>query len=206
MRFQVYINDRDYSSWEFKNVHNEDIIDIQEFPILKTVNPLVSKLFSRDIISFNENNDLLVENSVLKDTEYIAAVLILEGNKTYGRTKNNRLLYKCIPNDKYLPSFLVPYDVKIGFSKKNINKYIVFKYDHWNEKHPRGVMVNVLGDVNNLEVFYEYQLYCKNLYVSLSQFTKDTLRKLKEHSNELFIKTISNNISNIENRIDNYDI
>ena len=193
MRFQVYINDRDYSSWEFKNVHNEDIIDIQEFPILKTVNPLVSKLFSRDIISFNENNDLLVENSVLKDTEYIAAVLILEGNKTYGRTKNNRLLYKCIPNDKYLPSFLVPYDVKIGFSKKNINKYIVFKYDHWNEKHPRGVMVNVLGDVNNLEVFYEYQLYSKSLHISLTEFTNSTRKVLNKIPHDEFIQQIMNN-------------
>ena len=56
------------------------------------------------------------------------------------------------------------------------------------------------------QIFYEYQLYCKNLYVSLSLFTKDTMRKLKQHSNELFIKTISSNNKSIENRIDNYKI
>lgn len=203
MLFQVYINNREYTSWEFKNIHNQDIIDSEEFPILKTVNPLYSKLFSRDIISFDENNVLIVENSVLKNMNYIAGVLILEGNKTYGRTKNNRLLYKCIPNDKYLPSFLVPYDMKIGFSKKNINKYVVFKHEQWNDKHPRGIIVNVLGDVNNLEVFYEYQLYCKSLHISLTEFTSSTRRGLSAvPHNELIQQIMNNKQYGIEDRRD----
>ena len=72
--------------------------------------------------------------------------------------KKKRLLYKCIPDDKYLPAFLVPYDIKMGFQKKLINKYVVFKFQSWDDKHPHGSLIETLGDVNNLEVFYEYQL------------------------------------------------
>ena len=31
--------------------------------------------------------------------------------------KNGKLLYRVIPDDKHLPYFLVPYDLKIGFNK-----------------------------------------------------------------------------------------
>ena len=30
-------------------------------------------------------------------------------------------------------------------------------------KHPHGELLQVIGDVDRLEHFYEYQLYCKNL-------------------------------------------
>ena len=201
MRFQIYINNSDYTSWEFKNIHNEDIINADEYPILKTVEPLKTKLFSRDILSFDIENNVVIEKSILKDTEYLAGVLILEGNKTYGRSGNKRLLYKCIPDDKYLPSFLVPYDIKIGFQKKNINKYVVFKYDNWNEKHPKGILVNTLGNVDNLEVFYEYQLYSKSLHISIAEFTNSTKKNLNNVPHDVYIEQILHNPDyNIEDR------
>lgn len=193
-RFQIYINNRNYSSWEFKNVHNEDIVNINNFPFLKDINPLHSKLFSRDILSFDENYKMTVERSILKNIDVIAGVLLLDGNKTFGRTDNNkRLLYQCIPDDKYLPTFLVPYDMKIGFSKKNTNKYVVFKYDNWDDKHPRGKLLNIIGDVNNLEVFYEYQLYSKSLHVSLTQFTNTTRKVLNKIPHSEYISQILDN-------------
>lgn len=204
MKFQIYVNDRNYSHWEFKNVHNEDIIDIEEYPILKTINPLSSKMFSRDIIKFDENDNLIIDKSIIKTTDTIAGVLVLEDNKTYGRVSNNkRLLYKCIPDDKYLPTFLIPYDIKIGFQKKMLNKYVIFKYDHWNEKHPRGILLNALGNVDSLEVFYEYQLYCKSLHVSLKDFTSKTRTILNKIPHDVYINQIMNNSNfNIEDRCD----
>ena len=71
-RFQIYINNRDYSSWEFKNVHNEDVVYTTIHPFLEEVNPLKSKLFSRDILSFDENNKMKVEHSILKSIDVIA--------------------------------------------------------------------------------------------------------------------------------------
>ena len=193
-RFQIYINNRDYSSWEFKNVHNEDVVDTTIHPFLEEVNPLKSKLFSRDILSFDENNKMKVEHSILKSIDVIAGVLVLDGNKTFGRTDNNkRLLYQCIPDDKYLPTFLIPYDMKLGFSKKNTNKYVVFKYDNWDDKHPKGKLLNVLGDVSNLEVFYEYQLYSKSLHVSLTQFTNTTRKVLNKVPHSEYVSQILKN-------------
>ena len=194
MKFQIYINDRNYSQWEFKNVDNEEVIDVEKCPILKTVNPLVSKLFSRDTICFDEDNKLIIDKSIIKTTHTIAGVLVLENNKTYGRVSNNkRLLYKCIPDDKYLPIFLIPYDIKIGFQKKMLNKYVIFKYEHWNEKHPRGLLLNTLGNVDNLDVFYEYQLYCKSLHVSTKDFINKTRTVLNKIPHDVYIDQIMDN-------------
>ena len=67
---------------------------------------------------------------------------------------------------------------------------MIFKFQDWNDKHPNGVLINTLGDVDNLEVFYEYQLYCKSLYASIQNFKRETMKKIKEHTEETFIGMI----------------
>jgi exoribonuclease R len=124
----------------------------------------------------------------------LAGILLLENNKTYGRTENKkRFLYKCIPDDKRLPAFLVPYDIKLGFSKDIRDKYVVFRFDQWNNLHPRGMLIEVLGDVNNLECFYEYKLYCRNLNDSTKEFTKKTHRLFHIEKTEEYIQKILHN-------------
>ena len=55
-------------------------------------------------------------------------------------------------------------------------------------------MVNNLGDVDVLENFYEYQLYCKSLYASIQQFNKATTQVLKlKTEEELINKMITTN-------------
>ena len=51
-------------------------------------------------------------------------------------------------------------------------------------------MANVLGNVSSLDIFYEYQLYCKSLYASIQKFTKQTMKQLKTHSQDYFIDCI----------------
>ena len=80
MRFQIYINNRNYTKWEFKDVNNENIVDINSYDVLKTIEPLQSKLFSRDILEFDEDNNLYVLKSILKNTQTVAGVLIIENN------------------------------------------------------------------------------------------------------------------------------
>ena len=67
---------------------------------------------------------------------------------------------------------MIPYQIRLGFNKKQYNKYVVFKYNHWKSKHPQGMIVQVIGEVTNLSNFYEYQLYCKSLYASIQNFNK----------------------------------
>ena len=79
-----------------------------------------------------------------------------------------------------MPSFLVPYEVKsMGFSKYLQNLYVTFTFDDWQDKHPRGKLDCVIGPVDILANFYEYQLFCKKLNVSINKFQKDTSKSLE---------------------------
>lgn len=171
--YQVRIQDRNYTNWSLYDLSTNSIFEDRE-----QCNPLTNKLFHDDIIEIKDN--CITKLSGLDNKTTIPGVLILEGNKTFGRTPNNkRLYYRCIPDNKNYPAFLVPYDVKLGFSKHQQNKYILFKYDNWNGKHPFGELTEVLGDVDNLEVFYEYQLYCKDLHRSIKKLTNHTTTTIK---------------------------
>ena len=57
-------------------------------------------------------------------------------------------------------------------------------------EHPLGECRNSLGEVTELGNYYEYQLYCKSLYASIQNFKKQTMRKIKEHTEETFIGMI----------------
>jgi hypothetical protein len=114
-------------------------------------------------------------------------------------------LYKCIPDDKHLPSFLIPYDIKLNFSKVLKNKYVVFKYDNWNDKHPHGILHETIGDVDLLEAFYEYQLYCKSLHISLTDFTNKTREILNKKTGDEYVEQILKNTNfQIEDRREQY--
>ena len=89
--------------------------------------------------------------------EKIPGILILTDNRTYGRsTTNNRPLYRCIPNHKNISPVLIPYKINMGFSKVLKNVYILFSM---REKTP--TLIETIGEIDILENFYEYQLYCK---------------------------------------------
>ena len=71
---------------------------------------------------------------------------------------------------------------------------MVMKFNTWTtSKHPIGSLVNIIGDVDNLTNFYEYQLYCKSLYASIQSFTKQTIARLRETSEQTIIETIKEN-------------
>ena len=110
---------------------------------------------------------------------FIPAILILAGQKTYGRNKHNVPIYKCIPDDLELGPMLVPYKLKtMGFSKVFVNLYVVVTRK--DEKH--GVLANVVGPVDSLDAFYEYQIICKKLNVSLNQLTRTiNQKKINQH-------------------------
>lgn len=187
---KILVNKRDYTDYEFIEPETNNPLDSDDY---KFIDPLKEKLFTRDYLIIDDK-EYIVKHSYIRTTAKMAGVLILENNKTYGRTSNNkRLLYRCIPDDKRLPIFLVPYDVKNNFNKKQTNKYVVFEFDNWKNKHPEGKLVLTIGDINILENFYEYQLYCKSLNISISQFNKDVKNVLKLKSEQNMEDIIFNN-------------
>ena len=176
--YRVFIENREYTKYTL------GIPGSKENVVLERFSPLEHHLFSGDIFSVEHiEGDPIPTIKIITSpvrNQLLAGVLILHENRTYGRSKNGRLLYKCMPDDKRLPPFLVPYDIKIGFSKKQVNKYVTFTFTEWNMgcSHPRGIIQETIGQVDSLDAYYEYQLYCKNLHESLTEMTKSTQRIL----------------------------
>jgi exoribonuclease R len=133
--------------------------------------------------------------------KYMPGILVLSG-KTYGRYKD-KLLYKCIPDDKRLPDFLIPHNNKTHtFNKYKLNNYVTFSFFQWDDdnKHPIGKITNNLGTVEILNNFYEYQLYCKSLYASIQDFTKITMEILKQKTADEYVENIMRKTPTIQDR------
>jgi exoribonuclease R len=76
---------------------------------------------------------------------------------------------------------MIPYDNKcIHFSKKPLNKFVLFCFKEWTEKHPLAMITHVLGDVDNFDIFCDYQMYCKSLMHSITEFNKTAASAVKE--------------------------
>lgn len=191
LSLKIIVHDRAYTSWALSadDSFHELKIENSDF------NPVNHKLFSKDVFLYdNSSNVVSLKYSHIRSGTAIAGVLLLSQNKTFGRTKNKkRLLYKCIPDDNKLPAFLIPYEPAVGFSKTQKNKFVLFKFDNWDDQHPHGILIDVLGDVDNLETFYEYQLHCKSLHVSLSAFTNTARDRLRATSDQEYINCILEN-------------
>ena len=166
--YKILINERDYSSWTIIDSVTSNPSTVDDFEI----NPQNDKLFSQDHFTIC-NNKMNIVKSFVRETTQIAGILILANNKTFGKS-GKRHLYQCVPDDKRLPVFLVPYEIKMGFNKDFKNKYVVFKYIHWDSKHPVGQLENVIGTVDEVFNFFDYQLYCKCLQISIADFTKQS--------------------------------
>ena len=178
--YKIHVSDRNYSSWE--------VFETTQFQkIHLDIDPSENKLFSNDVFTIGLNNSVTIVHSSIRSGSPMPGVLVISGNKTYGR-KNGKLLYKCLPDDKRLPPFLIPYEIKhVGFSKVFVNLYVTFSFVDWSDKHPYGVLSNSIGPVDVLDNFYEYQLYCKSLNASIQKFQKDTTKALKTSAHDAFL-------------------
>jgi hypothetical protein len=117
MLMKISIHNRAYTLFDIHD--NHDNVD---------VNPIDLQLFDGDVFTYVDTVLNIIDSPVRKSV-YLTGVLKLDDGKTYGRTSNKkRLLYKCMPNNKKLPFFLIPYDIKIGFNKKHKNKLVLFKF------------------------------------------------------------------------------
>lgn len=208
--YKICVDDRNYASWQMY-----DTISFQSIVKDIDINPCEQKLFNNDFFTIDkENKKINIIHSSIRSDMLIPGVLVIANNKTYGRKKsldtknkvnnksnNNKLLYKCIPDDVRIPSFLIPYELKnIGFSKVFVNLYVTFHFTHWDEKSPHGTLASVIGPVNVLDNFYEYQLYCKSLNASIQNLHKATSNVINNQPHNTFIENIKNKYDCIEDR------
>jgi hypothetical protein len=207
--YKLTINNRNNGTWSVCNANTlQDVI-------LEGFNPFEHKIFTNDTFIYN-NQKVEIIHSSIRINENIPAVLILADNKTYGRenkidgeerekAKKGRLLYKCIPDDIRIPIFLVPYEMKnIGFSKAFKNMYVTINYKQWIDTHPIANLSQVIGHIDVLDNFYEYQLYCKSLNASIQKFNKDANKsiQIKANKHDVFISEICKKYPQIDDRTD----
>jgi exoribonuclease R len=228
--YQIKINSRTYDEWYYT--------DLLQNKVNVSYDPINYKLFNNDIImevlcdtsnTAIQTPRIKVVDSIISKNKNIPGVLILKDNKTYGRLERKdtldlsgsaikktpgKLLYKCIPDDKTLPPFLIPYEFKhSNFSKLYSNLYVTFSFSKWGEKdkHPIGTLTNVIGEVNNsnIDIYYSYQLLCKNLNISIEQFNKTLFNSIKSRfdSSTIDLNKITNEFilsqyPELENRTD----
>jgi len=189
------------TSWKINDYKTLEYIDLIDFC------PVQNKLLHGDVFNYDtETKEVNITHSCVRNTASMPGVLILENNKMYGKEKN-KCLYKCLPDDKRIPPFLIPYEIKnMGFNKKMVNKYVNFKFHKWDSKHPIGMLTQTIGDVNILENFYEYQLFCKSLYASIQNFNKCTMKSIKSlgYEPEVVLQNIVQQHPNIQDRRSHY--
>jgi exoribonuclease R len=193
--YKVAFEDRNGVSFQIFHANTLETVEIDDFK------PIEHKLFSNDVFTYNKGKVELV-HSTTRINENIPAVLVLADNRTYGRD-GKRLLYKCIPDDRRIPMFLVPYEIKqLGFSKVFSNLYVTIRYKNWDEKHPHAIISQTIGTVDVLDNFYEYQLYCKSLNASIQKFNKDTNKAIKEKAeqHDSFITSVCEQHPEVEDR------
>ena len=163
----------------------EDGVEVE----VESIDPVSEHLFVGDTYV----DGVIKFSSHYRDEHSIPGILVYSG-KTFGR-KGDKLLYKCVPNDRTLPCFLTPYAQKsASFNKAKQDKYVLFRIGNWESKHPYAVLTNTLGEVSDLDVFYSYQLHCKSIHHPIQRFTRFTstaVRKLASNQSQRDILTAS---------------
>ena len=191
----LIILNQTYSEWQWRDSITKEIVDKDAL----TMNPADLRLFHGDVV--DEITEQIITPSPIRTMKNIPCILDFKGN-THGRSKD-KLFYRCIPNNKTIPQFIVPYEVKTtGLSKNKVNKYVLIQLKEWSaqDKHPIGTLTNMLGDVDNYDAFSEYQLYCNELVISLAEFNKQTLFLKNKKAQDALIDAICEQYPMIENR------
>lgn len=184
-----------YTEWQWRDIFTNEKVN----QTMISINPVEKHLFHGDIV--DEITEQIITPSFIRTMKNIPCILDFKGS-THGRLKD-KLFYRCIPNDKTIPQFIVPYETKTtGLSKNKINKYVLIQLKEWSsqDKHPIGILTNTLGDVDNYDAYCEYQLYCNELVISLAEFNKQTLFLKNKKAQDALIDSICEQYPMIENR------
>ncbi len=161
--FRFTAEDREYANWSI------------EPPYPGPLDPVALRLLSGDQV---DNRGRIVAPSPFRSQVSIPGVLCLSKG-SHGR-RGKRLDYMCVPFDKHLPVFLVPYaPKKASFCKKPVDLYILFKVHEWRAKHPYGLSTNTLGQVSSLSATYEFLSHAHAVHVPIQKLTRAAFNAIR---------------------------
>ena len=119
-------------------------------------------MFDQDIFDIDKDEAKVIVFSKYREAKSLCGILVLQKNLLFGRTKR-KYIYQCIPFDKFLPSFLLPFQKPVSFSKHFSNRFVRFRFSHWEDRHPTGILLETIGNTDSLSAYIQYQLYANNL-------------------------------------------
>lgn len=141
------------------------------------------------IDDLTEDDSQSIETSITP--KYVAG--ILQTHQTFGLSKNGKkYLYKVVPFDASFPSCLIPYEVKIEFNKKPVNKFILFEYTDEHVGIPSATLVETIGNEDDLDAYFEYLLYAKRVNPENRDFNKQ-------------MKSLQTKVTSINNHFDKFE-
>ena len=180
MHYRFETTDRGYTEHTFTNNETDTVEQVN-------IDPVVHKLFHGDIVDVRDG-DVTVLSSPTREMRDQCGILVVEKGKTYGKDKEVHL-YRCIPDDRRIPCFLVPYKLKMtGFSKKCKNRYITFRYRDWDGKHPQGIITESYGEVDDIQNTFEYLIRRSNSRHSTRRFCQYVHQHLKEKTENSWLE------------------
>ena len=199
MAYKILFDTPSYDQYVVLDSHSDKKQDIE-------LNPRNNTLFNFDVFDYCKDTEkVTIRHSTTRNFKQISGILTLSSKTIFGRD-GKKILYKCIPDDKRLPAFIIPYKIKQDrhslSSNYSVDKYITFRFLEWNngEKYPKGQLVETIGDVTKLENYYEYQLYCNSLYTSIKNFNQATIIQIHNTKIEEIIARIDRMYPTIEDR------
>ena len=199
MAYKILFDTPSYDQYVVLDSHSDKKQDIE-------LNPRNNTLFNFDVFDYCKDTEkVTIRHSTTRNFKQISGILTLSSKTIFGRD-GKKILYKCIPDDKRLPAFIIPYKIKQDrhslSSNYSVDKYITFRFLEWNngEKYPKGQLVETIGDVTKLENYYEYQLYCNSLYTSIKNFNQATIKQIHNTKIEEIIARIDRMYPTIEDR------
>ena len=177
--FRFAAGDRYYTTWRVEGAELTTALD-----------PARSKLLDGDTFDIEEGGVHVRESPARAAPQHLG-VLAVNTTTTYGRYKGKHL-FRCVPDDKLLPCFLIPYRQRLGFVKHRTNRFISFRFKSWEGKHPLGEIVQVIGDVSCVESFADYQLMRRGLWraAAARRFASLALRSTKGRADYNILSTV----------------
>lgn len=149
--FKFAADDRYYAAWHVEGGAPTPPLD-----------PVRSKLMNGDTFDIDDGV-AIIRSSPAREASRHLGVLAVSSVATYGIHRGKHL-FRCVPDDKKLPCFLVPYRPRHKFVKHRANRFISFRFKNWSGKHPQGEIVQVIGDVTDPTAFTDYQLMRRGLW------------------------------------------
>ncbi len=146
------------------------------------------------------NNRALLDDEVYIDTEnneivgiknrnmnYIVGILDIKSKIKYGKY-NNKMLYLFRPTNKNINNFYIPYSLKT----ESRNIYVIIQFKEWKttDKLPLGTLIEVIGEIGNIDNEYEHLRVYYNIKNNTFKLNNDKIKIDKKLIDDLQLNNV----------------